>query len=69
MEIKFINPEEADELGWTRESLLELAMLRVRLRHEEAGDLVISNEVGPLSKPSRRKGTRNSRSGPKPRRG
>ena len=44
-------------------------MLRARLRHEKAGDLVISNEFGPLSKPSRSKGARNSRSGLKPRQG
>ena len=58
LEIKFISPEEADELGLPRESLLEVAMLRVRLRHEEAGDLVISNEFGPQSQPSRSKGAK-----------
>ena len=66
LEIKFISPEEADELGKTRESLLELAMLRVRLRHEEAGDLVISNEFGPLSKPSRSNGAKKAKGGAKP---
>ena len=58
LEIKFISSEEADERGLPREMLLELAMLRVRLRHEEAGHLVISNEFGPVSKPSRSTGAK-----------
>ena len=51
LEIRFISPEEADERGLPREMVLELAMTRVRLRHEEAGDLVISNEFASAIEP------------------